>query len=110
MALTFYNGADDGLVYRTGVVRFDCGDPTSVVSRTDNPIFMPEMPWEKIGRCPTWCSSKEWSARQAGSSCITMVRTSTWASSPPPANKLSGVDAGSQRPATPSIPKPRQGR
>jgi predicted GH43/DUF377 family glycosyl hydrolase len=47
-----YNGADNDLVYRTGVVRFDRDDPTRVLSRTDNPIFMPEMPWERTGQVP----------------------------------------------------------
>lgn len=47
-----YNGADDDLVYRTGLVRFDRKDPRKVLSRTDDPVFVPETPWEKVGQVP----------------------------------------------------------
>jgi predicted GH43/DUF377 family glycosyl hydrolase len=47
-----YNGADDKLVYRTGVALFDRNDPRRVISRTDLPIFAPEKEWEKVGQVP----------------------------------------------------------
>ena len=47
-----YNGADDKLVYRTGVAVFDRADPRKVISRTDEPIFAPEKEWEKVGQVP----------------------------------------------------------
>jgi predicted GH43/DUF377 family glycosyl hydrolase len=47
-----YNGADDKLVYRTGVAMFDGNDPRRVISRTDTPIFAPEKEWEKVGQVP----------------------------------------------------------
>lgn len=47
-----YNGADDALVYRTGVVRFDRADPRRVLSRTDAPVFAPEADWERVGQVP----------------------------------------------------------
>jgi predicted GH43/DUF377 family glycosyl hydrolase len=47
-----YNGADDKLVYRTGVAMFDKNDPRKLISRTDTPIFEPEKPWEKVGQVP----------------------------------------------------------
>jgi predicted GH43/DUF377 family glycosyl hydrolase len=47
-----YNGADDHLVYRTGIVRFDRADPRRVRSRTDTPVFAPETPWETTGQVP----------------------------------------------------------
>ena len=47
-----YNGADDKLVYRTGVAVFDQRDPAKVISRTEQPIFQPEQEWEKIGQVP----------------------------------------------------------
>ncbi|MGB8579567.1 MAG: glycoside hydrolase family 130 protein [Candidatus Sulfotelmatobacter sp.] len=47
-----YNGADDKLVYRTGVAMFDRNDPRRVISRTDLPIFAPEKEWEKVGQVP----------------------------------------------------------
>jgi predicted GH43/DUF377 family glycosyl hydrolase len=47
-----YNGADDDLVYRTGIVRFDRRDPRKVLSRTDAPVFSPETAWEKTGQVP----------------------------------------------------------
>jgi predicted GH43/DUF377 family glycosyl hydrolase len=47
-----YNGADDNLVYRTGVVVFDRKDPRKVLFRTDEPVFQPERDWEKTGQVP----------------------------------------------------------
>ena len=47
-----YNGADDSLVYRTGVAIFDVSDPQKLVVRTDQPIFSPEKEWEKVGQVP----------------------------------------------------------
>ncbi|HKV61838.1 MAG TPA: glycoside hydrolase family 130 protein [Candidatus Acidoferrum sp.] len=47
-----YNGADDKLVYRTGVAVFDRNDPRKVIWRSDTPIFQPEKEWEKIGQVP----------------------------------------------------------
>jgi predicted GH43/DUF377 family glycosyl hydrolase len=47
-----YNGADDNLVYRTGVAVFDRNDPRKLLWRSDNPVFAPEKDWEKIGQVP----------------------------------------------------------
>jgi predicted GH43/DUF377 family glycosyl hydrolase len=47
-----YNGADDKLVYRTGVAIFDRADPRKLLWRTDEPIFSPEKEWEKVGQVP----------------------------------------------------------
>jgi predicted GH43/DUF377 family glycosyl hydrolase len=47
-----YNGADDSLVYRTGIARFDRKDPRRVLSRTEMPVFVPEAEWEKKGQVP----------------------------------------------------------
>ncbi|MGO8795657.1 MAG: glycoside hydrolase family 130 protein [Candidatus Sulfotelmatobacter sp.] len=47
-----YNGADDKLVYRTGVAVFDRNDPRKLLSRTDTPVFTPEKEWEKVGQVP----------------------------------------------------------
>src|SRR5712664_4427005 len=47
-----YNGADDNLVYRTGVALFDRNDPRKLISRTDEPVFAPEKEWEKVGQVP----------------------------------------------------------
>jgi predicted GH43/DUF377 family glycosyl hydrolase len=47
-----YNGADDKLVYRTGVAVFDRKDPKKLLSRTDEPIFVPQREWEKVGQVP----------------------------------------------------------
>jgi predicted GH43/DUF377 family glycosyl hydrolase len=47
-----YNGADDQLVYRTGIAVFDRRDPRKLVSRSDQPVFVPEMSWEKVGQVP----------------------------------------------------------
>ena len=47
-----YNGADDQLVYRTGIAVFDPHDPRKVLYRTDAPIFAPRKEWEKVGQVP----------------------------------------------------------
>jgi predicted GH43/DUF377 family glycosyl hydrolase len=47
-----YNGADDHLVYSTGWVLFDRGDPTKVIARAESPIFRPVETWEKVGQVP----------------------------------------------------------
>ena len=47
-----YNGADNKLVYRTGVAVFDRKDPRKPLSRSDEPIFAPEKEWEKVGQVP----------------------------------------------------------
>ena len=47
-----YNGADDHLVYRTGIAIFDRNDPRKVIYRSDVPIFEPEKEWEKVGQVP----------------------------------------------------------
>ena len=47
-----FNGADDKLVYRTGVAVFDRNDPRVVISRTEDGVFAQEKPWEKVGQVP----------------------------------------------------------
>lgn len=47
-----YNGADDNLVYRTGIAVFDRDDPRKVIYRSEQPVFAPEMEWEKVGQVP----------------------------------------------------------
>jgi predicted GH43/DUF377 family glycosyl hydrolase len=47
-----YNGADDNLVYRTGVAVFDRSDPRRVLYRSEEPVFAPEREWEKVGQVP----------------------------------------------------------
>ena len=60
-----YNGADDKLAYRTGVAIFDRKDPRKLISRTNEPIFAPEMEWEKVGQVPN-VVFVEGMARQGG--------------------------------------------
>jgi predicted GH43/DUF377 family glycosyl hydrolase len=47
-----YNGADDKLVYRTGIAVFDRNDPRKVIYRSEEPVFGPELEWEKVGQVP----------------------------------------------------------
>lgn len=47
-----YNGADEHLVYRTGIAVFDRNDPRKLIWRSDEPVFAPEKEWEKIGQVP----------------------------------------------------------
>ena len=48
-----YNGADEKLVYRTGIALFDRDDPRKLLWRSDEPVFFPEKDWEKIGQVPS---------------------------------------------------------
>jgi predicted GH43/DUF377 family glycosyl hydrolase len=50
--LLIYNGADDKLVYRTGIAVFDPHDPRHLISRSDQPVLSPEKDWEKVGQVP----------------------------------------------------------
>lgn len=47
-----YNGADDKLVYRTGVAVFDRQDPRKLLYRSEKPLLAPELEWEKVGQVP----------------------------------------------------------
>jgi predicted GH43/DUF377 family glycosyl hydrolase len=47
-----YNGADDSLVYRTGIAIFDRRDPRKLLYRSDAPVFQPDRNWEKVGQVP----------------------------------------------------------
>jgi predicted GH43/DUF377 family glycosyl hydrolase len=47
-----YNGADERLVYRTGVAIFDRNDPRKLLGRSEEPVFAPEQSWEKTGQVP----------------------------------------------------------
>jgi predicted GH43/DUF377 family glycosyl hydrolase len=47
-----YNGADDNLVYRTGIAVFDRKDPRMLLYRSEQPLFEPRLAWEKVGQVP----------------------------------------------------------
>jgi predicted GH43/DUF377 family glycosyl hydrolase len=47
-----YNGADDELLYRTGIAVFDRNNPRKLLWRSDSPVFAPEKDWEKVGQVP----------------------------------------------------------
>jgi len=48
--LLIYNGADDNLVYRTGIAIFDRNDPAKLIYRSESPVFEPKLEWEKVGQ------------------------------------------------------------
>ncbi len=48
--ILIYNGADDHLVYRTGVAIFDRNDPRKMLYRSEDPVFEPEREWEQNGQ------------------------------------------------------------
>jgi predicted GH43/DUF377 family glycosyl hydrolase len=50
--ILIYNGADDDLVYRTGIAIFDVNDPGKLLWRSEEPWFAPEKDWEKVGQVP----------------------------------------------------------
>lgn len=45
-----YNGADEQLIYRTGIAVFDRNDPGKLLSRSEQPLFTPDLSWEKKGQ------------------------------------------------------------
>jgi predicted GH43/DUF377 family glycosyl hydrolase len=47
-----YNGADEKLVYRTGIAVFDRADPRKLLWRSDEPLYSPDKEWEKVGQVP----------------------------------------------------------
>ena len=47
-----YNAADDKLVYRTAIAVFDRHDPRRLLWRSEQPVFLPEKNWERIGQVP----------------------------------------------------------
>ena len=47
-----YNGADDKLVYRTGIAVLDRHDPRKLLWRSEEPVFAPEKEWERVGQVP----------------------------------------------------------
>lgn len=50
--ILIYNGADDNLVYRTGIAVFDRNDPAKLLWRSEQASFDPQKPWEKVGQVP----------------------------------------------------------
>ncbi|HVO62932.1 MAG TPA: glycoside hydrolase family 130 protein [Terriglobales bacterium] len=50
--MLIYNGADEKLVYRTGIAVFDRNNPARLISRTEYPVFEPQQVWEKQGQVP----------------------------------------------------------
>lgn len=51
--LLLYHGVSNpGMIYRVGAMILDINDPTRIISRTDYPIFDPEMPYELQGQVP----------------------------------------------------------
>jgi beta-1,2-mannosidase len=50
--LLVYNAADDKLVYRTAIAEFDRRDPRRLIWRSKQPIFFPELNWERVGQVP----------------------------------------------------------
>ena len=47
-----YNGADDNLVYRTGIAIFDPRNPSKLMIRMEFPFLEPTLAWEKVGQVP----------------------------------------------------------
>jgi predicted GH43/DUF377 family glycosyl hydrolase len=45
--ILIYNGADDNLVYRTGIALFDREDPSKLIFRSEQPVFAPNCSGKK---------------------------------------------------------------
>ncbi len=50
--LLLYNGANNELVYNSGQVLFDKGDPTKVIARSDTSFLQPDSHLERHGQIP----------------------------------------------------------
>ncbi len=50
--LLIYHGYDESRVYCLGAALLDLEDPRVVISRPEEPILVPEMPWERHGDVP----------------------------------------------------------
>ncbi|MDR3643231.1 MAG: hypothetical protein P4L74_06435 [Candidatus Doudnabacteria bacterium] len=50
--LLLYHGVSEHHKYRVGAALLDLNNPMKVLARTDEPIFEPEMPYEKNGQIP----------------------------------------------------------
>jgi predicted GH43/DUF377 family glycosyl hydrolase len=51
--LLIYHGVSvPGNIYKVGAVLLDLQNPTKILARIDDPIFEPEMPYEKTGQIP----------------------------------------------------------
>lgn len=48
--LLYHGVSEEDHSYRVGAVLLDLGDPTKILSRTNEPLFTPEMPYEKTGQ------------------------------------------------------------
>ena len=49
--VVLYNGRSaETKAYSVGEALFDADDPAKLLARTDDPIFKPELPWEKTGQ------------------------------------------------------------
>ena len=75
-----FNGADDKLVYRTGVAVFDRNDPRVLISRTDDASFRSgESHGRRWVRFRMWCSWKAWCGKGSGICFTTAARILTLA-------------------------------
>jgi predicted GH43/DUF377 family glycosyl hydrolase len=50
--ILLYHGISDDNVYRVGAILLDPRNPLKIIARTPDPIFEPEMPYEKEGNVP----------------------------------------------------------
>ncbi len=50
--LLIYHGYDEARVYCLGAALLDLEDPRTILSRPDEPILTPELPWERKGDVP----------------------------------------------------------
>ena len=48
--LLYHGVSESSGIYRVGAVLLDKADPTRIIGRTEDPIFEPEKPYEKIGQ------------------------------------------------------------
>ncbi|MDP3987543.1 MAG: hypothetical protein Q8P80_00160 [Candidatus Levybacteria bacterium] len=50
--LLYHGVSHEDKFYRVGAVLLDFEDPTKIIARTDEPLFEPEVPYEKVGHVP----------------------------------------------------------
>ncbi|HYM06540.1 MAG TPA: glycoside hydrolase family 130 protein [Terriglobales bacterium] len=61
-----YNAADDNLAYRTAIAVFDRNDPSKLIWRSEQPVFLPERDWEKVGQVPNVVFVEGMARRRSG--------------------------------------------
>ena len=64
--LVLYHGASEGHEYALALALLDLDDPSTLLTRSDAPLLMPDLPWERDGFFPNVVFSNGWVRRPEG--------------------------------------------